>query len=184
MLEFYDQAADEADEPEQEERRAGYGRDIKEENLTQVVLETMKGARTKRAQKVLNAFTRHLHAFLDEVEPTEEEWEWGHRFHSPAPVTCRRAGRQEYVLLSDVMGATTRVDLVNHRFPDGATENSVLGPFFVENRPTFENGADISAGIDGKPMLFTARVLDLDGRQSPAPVSMSGIPMTMAPMTS
>lgn len=163
VAEFYPSEAPQDVRPEPAAARMGYGRDIKEENLTQVVLETMKGARTPRAQKVLNAFTRHLHAFIDEVEPTEEEWEWGIDFLTRTG-HLSKGGRQEFVLLSDVMGATTRVDLVNHRFPDGATENSVLGPFFVEDRPTFNNGADISGGIDGKPMLFTARVLDLDGR--------------------
>ena len=54
--------------------------------------------------------------------------------------------------------------MINHRFPAGATENSVLGPFFVEDRPSFTNGADISVGIKGEPMLFSARVLDTDGR--------------------
>lgn len=162
VAEFYDQHEDRSIEPEPVIRGSGYGRDIREESLTQIVLETMKEARTPRAQKVLNAFTRHLHAFLEEVEPTEEEWEWGIDFLTRTG-HMSTGGRQEYVLLSDVMGATARVDLINHRFPDGATENSVLGPFFVEDRPSFDNGADISAGIPGKPMLFTARVLDLEG---------------------
>jgi len=62
------------------------------------------------------------------------------------------------------MGATARVDMINNRFPSGATENSVLGPFFVENRQSFENGADISGGIQGEPLFFNARVLDTDGQ--------------------
>ena len=65
------------------------------------------------------------------------------------------------------MGATARVDLINNRFPSGATENSVLGPFYVEDRPTFENGADISGGIKGEPMFFNARVLDTEGKPIP-----------------
>ncbi|NJO37997.1 MAG: hypothetical protein HC871_10780 [Rhizobiales bacterium] len=74
------------------------------------------------------------------------------------------AKRQEFILLSDVLGATARVDLINHRFPAGATQNSVLGPFFMENRPLCANGDDISGGQRGEPMFFSGRVLDGEGR--------------------
>lgn len=163
VQEFYDsETTGEADAAPRPRKEGEHGRDIKEESLTAAVLETMKGARTPRAQKVLNAFTRHLHAFLEEVEPTEQEWEWAIEFLTKTG-HLSTGGRQEFVLLSDVMGATARVDLINHRFPNGATENSVLGPFFVEDRPTFPNGADISGGVNGDPMVMTGRVLDTDG---------------------
>ncbi len=167
VMEFYenlqdqDPAKGERGHRDRHKQHGGHGRDIKEENLTDAVLETMKGTENPRAKKVLNAFTRHLHAFLQEIEPTEEEWEWGIDFLTKTG-HLSTGGRQEFVLLSDVMGATARVDLINNRFPDGATENSVLGPFFVEERPTFENGQDISGGISGEPMYFSARVLDAD----------------------
>lgn len=144
----------------------GHGRDIREESLTGAVLATMKGAHNPRARAVLNALTRHLHAFLEEVQPTEAEWEWGIEFLTKTG-HLSKGGRQEFILLSDIMGATARVDLINNRFPSGATENSVLGPFYVEDRPTFENGADISGGVAGEPMLFTARVLDTEGAPVP-----------------
>lgn len=145
-------------------RAAGiHGRDIRPESLTAAVLETMQGTRNPRAKKVLNAFTRHLHAFLEEVEPTQAEWEYAIDFLTRTG-HLSKGGRQEFVLLSDVMGATARVDMINNRFPDGATENSVLGPFFVDNRPSFDNGADISAGIAGEPLFFNARVLDAEGQ--------------------
>ncbi len=163
VQEFYQaEQASTANAVSQQRKEGEHGRDIKEENLTAAVLETMRGARTPRAQKVLNAFTRHLHAFLEEVEPSEQEWEWAIEFLTKTG-HLSTGGRQEFVLLSDVMGATARVDLINHRFPDGATENSVLGPFFVEERPTFPNGADISGGVSGDPMVMTGRVLDIDG---------------------
>jgi hydroxyquinol 1,2-dioxygenase len=72
--------------------------------------------------------------------------------------------RQEFILLSDVLGVTTRVDLINHRFPAGATEHSVLGPFFVADRPAFDNGADITNGVEGQPLLVSCRVLDSQGK--------------------
>jgi hydroxyquinol 1,2-dioxygenase len=144
----------------------GHGRDIREESLTAAVLATMKGTHNPRARTVLNAFTRHLHAFLEEVRPSEEEWEWGIEFLTKTGHLCK-GGRQEFILLSDVMGATARVDMINNRVSSGATENSVLGPFYVEPRPSFENGADISGGIRGKPMFFNARVMDTEGNPIP-----------------
>lgn len=161
VMEFYEEAHEQAPLTSERSTRSGHGRDIKEESLTGAVLETMKGTENPRAKKMLNAFTRHLHAFLLEVEPTEEEWEWGIVFLTKTG-HLSTGGRQEFVLLSDVMGATARVDLINNRFPDGATENSVLGPFFVEERPAFDNGEDISGGISGEPMYFSARVLDAE----------------------
>lgn len=162
VMEYYGEPSAEPKRSNKPNGPKGHGRDIREESLTGAVLETMKGATNPRAQKVLNAFTRHLHAFLEEIEPTEEEWEWGINFLTKTG-HLSTGGRQEFVLLSDVMGATARVDLVNHRFPSGATENSVLGPFYVENRPAFENGMDISGGIKGDPMFFSARVLNTQG---------------------
>ena len=164
VQEFYeaDDAPDAAARP-RALKPGEHGTDIREESLTQTVLNTMKGATNPRAKQVLNAFTRHLHAFLEEVEPTEAEWEWGIDFLTKTG-HLSTGGRQEFVLLSDVMGATARVDLINNRFPSGATENSVLGPFYVEERASFENGADISGGVSGKPMVFTSRVIDTEGK--------------------
>ena len=141
----------------------GHGRDIREESLTGAVLATMKGAQNPRARAVLNAMTRHLHAFLEEVQPSEAEWEWGIEFLTKTGHLCKD-GRQEFILLSDILGATARVDLINNRFPSAATENSVLGPFFVDPRPAFENGGNIAGGVRGEPMFFNAQVLDTEGR--------------------
>ena len=164
VMEHYpDTASRESEGTARTETVEGHGRDIREESLTGAVLATMKGTSNPRARQVLSALTRHLHAFLEEVQPTEGEWEYGIEFLTRTG-HLSTGGRQEFVLLSDVTGATARVDLINNRFPSGATENSVLGPFFVEDRPTFENGEDISGGIKGKPMFFNARVIDTDGQ--------------------
>ncbi|MEM8787635.1 MAG: dioxygenase [Pseudomonadota bacterium] len=164
VMDHYPQAPEAAPaSAARDDRLGGHGRDLREETLTDAVLATMRGAGNPRAKQVLGAFTRHLHAFLEEVQPTEEEWEYGIEFLTRTG-HLSTGGRQEFILLSDVMGATARVDMINNRFPDGATENSVLGPFFVENRPAFDNGAQISPGVKGAPMFFNARVLDTDGQ--------------------
>ena len=138
-------------------------RDIREDRITDAVLSTFDQTTSPRNKKIFTAFARHLHAFIEEVEPTEEEWLAAIEFLTRTGKLCDDK-RQEFILLSDVLGATARVDLINHRFPAGATENSVLGPFFMENRPTCANGDDISGGQRGDPMFFNGRVLDIDGR--------------------
>ncbi|HQT47698.1 MAG TPA: dioxygenase, partial [Acidocella sp.] len=74
------------------------------------------------------------------------------------------AERQEFILLSDVLGLSMLVDAINNRRPDGATENTVLGPFYVENPPGLAMGATISLDGKGEPCLFAGRVLDTQGR--------------------
>lgn len=137
-------------------------KDIREENLTDAVVATVTKTKNSRAKEVLEAMVRHLHAFVREVEPTEDEWGQAIEFLTRTGHLCDQE-RQEFILLSDVLGVTALVDAINHRYPAGATENSVLGPFFVENRPSFPNGTDISNGVKGDPMLFSARVLDTGG---------------------
>ena len=72
--------------------------------------------------------------------------------------------RQEFILLSDVLGVSMLVDAVNHRERHGATQTTVLGPFYVgEHKPT-PNGSDISAGLHGEPMFVESRVMSIDGK--------------------
>jgi hydroxyquinol 1,2-dioxygenase len=71
--------------------------------------------------------------------------------------------RQEFILLSDVLGASMLVDAINHRMPAGATESTVLGPFYVDGPPEFPLGADITAGMAGTPLLILGTVSDANG---------------------
>ena len=71
--------------------------------------------------------------------------------------------RQEYILLSDVLGVTMLVDSINHRRPSGATPNTILGPFYLEGAPHYPNGADICLDHKGEPTLVRGRILDIDG---------------------
>jgi hydroxyquinol 1,2-dioxygenase len=71
--------------------------------------------------------------------------------------------RQEFILLSDTLGISMLVDAINHRMPQGATETTVLGPFYVQNPPELASGADISGDERGTPMHVTAEVAAPDG---------------------
>lgn len=60
------------------------------------------------------------------------------------------------------------VDLLNHQKKAGATESTVLGPFYVPGAPELSNGANLAAGLPGEPTLFSGRVLTIEGKPIPA----------------
>lgn len=138
-------------------------RDFDEGNITEAVLESLAATPDPRARQLSRALVRHLHAFVREVEPTMAEWEAAIGFLTRTGQMCTRT-RQEFILLSDTLGVSMLVDAINHRFPRGATETTVLGPFYVPDAPEVEHGHDISAGMAGTPMLVEGVVRDVEGR--------------------
>lgn len=111
---------------------------------------------------VLDSLVRHLHGFIKEVGLSEEEWLSGIEFITETGhITDER--RQEFILLSDVLGASMLVIGLNHRASSAATESTVFGPFFVEDAPRYENGDDLANGAPGEPCVVTGRVLSTNG---------------------
>ncbi len=137
-------------------------REFNEATITDAVLERVAHTPDLRARQVSRALVKHLHAFIREVEPTEAEWEWGIRFLTETGQLCSDT-RQEFILLSDTLGASMLVDTINHRLPSGATETTVFGPFYTAP-PEFQPGADISGHLQGRPMYVAGRVTNPDGR--------------------
>src|SRR4051812_32673352 len=138
-------------------------RNLADEALTDAVVESFAGAESERFKTVLTSLVRHLHAFASEVELTEEEWFAGIDFLTrTGHITDDR--RQEFILLSDVLGLSMLVVGLNNRRPPEATESTVFGPFFVEGSPGFQNGDDIAQGAPGAPCLMQGRVVSVDGR--------------------
>ena len=72
--------------------------------------------------------------------------------------------RQEFILLSDTLGVSMLVDAINNDHGSDATENTILGPFYVENPPHRDNGANICLDGKGEPLVVRGRVLDIDGQ--------------------
>jgi len=144
-------------------------RNFDENNITEAVLERVQLAPSARMRDISTALVRHLHAFIREIEPTFEEWEAGIRFLTEVGKLCSDT-RQEFILLSDTLGASMLVDAINHRLPKGATETTVLGPFYVENAPVRELGADISPGMAGEPLLVEGTVRAADGGPLPGAI--------------
>ncbi len=131
-----------------------------EANSDEIVNARMGEAVPPRLRQVMAALVRHLHAFAKEVELTEAEWAFGIDFLTKAGQMCSEE-RQEFILLSDVLGLSMLVDAINHRRPAGATENTVLGPFHVAGAPLRAMGERITLDGQGETCLYTGRVVDL-----------------------
>lgn len=115
-----------------------------------------------RFAQIMTSLVSHLHAFAKDVQLTQAEWETAIRFLTQTGQICDE-NRQEFILLSDVLGFSMLVDAINHRRPSGATENTVLGPFHVAGAPHYPMGTNISLDGKGESCLFTGQVLDLEG---------------------
>lgn len=138
-------------------------RNLTEANLTDAVVARLAKTTDPRFKEVMTSLIRHVHAFVREVELTEEEWFEAVKFLTAAGQKCDDK-RQEYILLSDVLGVSMLVDAINHRRGGGATENTVLGPFFVHGAPEIHNGGDMAKGWEGEPTWVSGRVLSTDGK--------------------
>lgn len=133
-----------------------------EDNSVDTVNARMGDSVSPRLAQVMSSLVKHLHAFAKEVHLTQEEWEYGVDFLTKTGQICS-GERQEFILLSDTLGLSMLVDAINNRRPAGATENTVFGPFHVDNAPQRPMGANISLDGKGESCLFDGKVIDLHG---------------------
>jgi catechol 1,2-dioxygenase len=134
-----------------------------EENSVEVVTGRNTKARDARLKQVMEVVTRKLHEAVKELEPTQDEWMEAIFFLTRTGHTCTD-WRQEFILLSDVLGVSMLVDAINNRKPSGASESTVLGPFHVADAPELPMGANICLDQKGEDMVISGRILDTDGR--------------------
>ena len=134
-----------------------------EDTSADVVNARMGPDTSPRLRQVMTAIVKHLHNAVKEIEPTHDEWLAAIKFLTDTGQMCTE-WRQEFILLSDVLGVSMLVDSINHRRPRGATENTILGPFYVPDAPRYEHGANVCLDGKGEPMLVQGRVLDTEGR--------------------
>lgn len=138
-------------------------RNLTEENVTEVVINTFANTQNLRLKEILTSLVKHLHAFVREVELTEEEWLYAIQFLTRTGHMCDDK-RQEFILLSDTLGITTLKDIINNRKPPGVTEYTILGPFYVEGAEELPAMANIAGDTPGEPVVVSGRVTDPSGQ--------------------
>ncbi|MCM3331778.1 dioxygenase [Kocuria palustris] len=137
-----------------------------EEDLIERVLASFAQTQDPRLKTVMESLTRHLHTFIRDVRLTEDEWNAAIEFLTAVGhITDDR--RQEFVLLSDVLGASMQTIAVNNEAYENATEATVFGPFFVEDAPEIPIGGDIAGGASGQPCWVEGTVTDTAGNPVP-----------------
>jgi protocatechuate 3,4-dioxygenase beta subunit len=142
------------------EHEKGY---FTEENSVAVVTGRNALAKDERLKFAMEVITRKLHEAVKEIEPTQDEWMEAIQFLTKTGHLCNE-WRQEFILLSDVLGVSMLVDAINNRKPSGASESTVLGPFHVADAPELPMGANICLDAKGEDMVVSGRILDTEGR--------------------
>ncbi|WP_327425634.1 maleylacetate reductase and hydroxyquinol 1,2-dioxygenase domain-containing protein (plasmid) [Streptomyces sp. NBC_01527] len=130
--------------------------------LTEQVVASFAQAPDARLRDLLTGLVRHLHAYVAEQDVTEAEWDYAIDYLTRTGQLSSPT-RQEFVLLSDVLGISSAVDvLTNSRTPD-TTPSAVLGPFYVEGPPEAAHGSNISAELPGTPLWVDVSITDTAG---------------------
>jgi hydroxyquinol 1,2-dioxygenase len=139
---------------------------VSEDNITEMAMKRWSTAKNPRLAQIMKAFVKHLHAFAREVELTPEEWIAGIKWVT-AVGQISDEKRMEAILASDVFGLSMLVVMMNGRLPEAATPHTVVGPFHIDGSPEFENGADLSEGVEGEKLYVTGVVRGMDGKPIP-----------------
>lgn len=137
-----------------------------EQDLVDRVVASFDNCDDPRLKQIMQSLTVHLHDFIRDVRLTEEEWNTAIEFLTQVGhITDDK--RQEFVLLSDTLGASMQTIAVNNEAYKDATEATVFGPFFVDDAPEVELGGDISFGAKGQPAWIEGTVTDAEGNPVP-----------------
>jgi hydroxyquinol 1,2-dioxygenase len=140
--------------------------DFTEETAADAVVESFAATPDSRLRELLTSLVRHLHAFVRETEPTIAEWERAIDFLTATGQKCDDK-RQEFILLSDVLGISMLVETINNRTANTATESTVLGPFHMVASPPRVLGDTIDLVGTGPQCVLAGRVLSAGGTPLP-----------------
>jgi hydroxyquinol 1,2-dioxygenase len=143
--------------------------DFTEETAADAVVESFAATPDPRLRELLTSLVRYLHAFVRDTEPTIAEWERAIDFLTATGHKCDHE-RQEFILLSDVLGISMLVETINNRKTAGATESTVLGPFHMVASPRRALGDTIDLVGTGPQCVLAGRVLSADGTPLPGAV--------------
>ncbi|MGJ7509187.1 dioxygenase [Variovorax sp. GT1P44] len=135
------------------------------DSVLQMTLHAMERTPDPRLRTVIASLTRHLHAFVQEVKLTEEEFEHALGFLVGIGQASGET-KNEVVLAADLLGVSTLVALLNNQDPQGESPAALLGPFWRANAPFCESGEDIarSETPGGVPLEVSGTVRTADGK--------------------
>ena len=135
-------------------------RDVNKENISNVFMSYLGKDVNPRLREVMESLVTHLHAFAKDIKLTHEEWAKGIEI-------LERSGeisdekRHEFILLSDVLGLSSLVDMINSK--EGGTSSSVLGPFHIAGAPDLKIGGDLKGDFSGPLLLAQGIVKNSEG---------------------
>ncbi|MFP5072636.1 dioxygenase [Pseudonocardia nantongensis] len=138
--------------------------DFTEEAAVTAVKESFAPGTDPRLAELVGGLVDHLHTYVREVRPTVEEWNTAIGFLTAVGQTCSDT-RQEFVLLSDVLGVSMLIETINGQ--ETGTESTVLGPFHMTESPRREIGDSIDELTGGRDCVVELRVLGADGTPLP-----------------
>ena len=136
--------------------------DFNECNATEAVLKSFSNVNNDRLKTIMNSIITHLHQVVKEVEPSEEEWMQAIMFLTSTGQKCNNR-RQEFILLSDVLGVSMLLDAINNRKSKNETESTVLGPFHTPS-PNVNNGDNIAKNVVGENCIVSGKVTDVNNK--------------------
>jgi hydroxyquinol 1,2-dioxygenase len=141
--------------------------DLDENTVTDAALAQMATTTDPRLKEIMAAAVRHLHAFAREVNLTPAEWLTGIAFLTEVGKACTEV-RQEFILLSDVLGLSACVNALHDKKAEElGTQSSLLGPFFRENAPVLPLGANIVSAFKAEEIAMYGQVTDMQGKPIP-----------------
>ncbi|KAH9174857.1 aromatic compound dioxygenase [Lactarius sanguifluus] len=139
------------------------------EVITSNILKLIELAPNPRVKFIFQNLVTKLHEFVNETRVTPEEWMTAIEFLTRTGQTCTPL-RQEFILLSDVLGVSALVDALNNPPVGAATESSVLGPFFTEDAPDVPLGESIASEGKGEYLYVEGQVRTTSGAPIPGAV--------------
>lgn len=137
--------------------------------VTDEAVASLEGTADPRLKELLTGLIRHLHAFARETRLSQAEWERAIGFLTETGQTCTDT-RQEFILLSDVLGLSMLVETINGDHAAGSTESTVLGPFHMTESPVRQLGQNIDLVGGGEPCVVSGRIVSDDGTPLPGAV--------------
>jgi len=148
-------------------KREGDMEDFDQFSVTEAVIAQMANTPDARLREIMESAVRHMHAFARDVNLTPSEWLMGIKFMTDVGKACTPF-RQEFVLLSDVLGLSSLVNVLHDgtRMESG-TDTSLLGPFYREGAPAMALGDSIARLTDGPRIMVFGQVRDAEGRGIP-----------------